>query len=141
MQSREKDNLIWVRLFPGEDVYEMLKQVCRQYEIKTAVIVSGLGQLADFELGFFKEKGNYLAERFSEPHELLCLTGNVSKQGNDYEFHLHAVLGNSRKQTVGGHFVGGRVSITAEIALLKTFLKVKRSTEEATGLRGLFLEK
>jgi len=140
MQSRAKDNLIVVRLFPSEDVLACLREVCGGYGVITAVALSGLGQLGEFELGFFKEKGNYLPEKFTEPHELLSLTGNIAWQGDDFQFHLHAVLGSDKKQVVGGHFISGKVSVTAEIVLLKSGLKVKRKIEEETGLAGMFLD-
>lgn len=142
MQSKEENNLIIARFFPGEDIGEGLKQVCSEHQVKTAVIISGLGQLADFSLGFFKEKGDYLPQNFTEPHELLSLQGLVSRNSAeaDYEFHLHAVLGATNKTTVGGHFISGKVSVTAEIVLLKTDLTIKRALEEKTGLNGLFLE-
>jgi len=140
MQSSEKDNLIFIRLFPRENVLENINLACRKYQVKTAVILSGLGQLAQFELGFFKKKGNYAKQIFKTPHELLSLTGNISKQDNNFEMHLHATLGNARKQVVGGHFIAGIVSITAEIVLLKTDLAIRRILEPQTGLMGLFLE-
>ena len=127
-------------MFPGEDVYEGIKETCRKYQVKTAVILSGLGQLGSFELGFFKEKGNYLPEKFDQPHELVMLTGNVSLQGKEYNFHLHAVLSDASKKVVGGHFIGGKVSITGEIVLLKTNLTINRQIEPETGLSGLFLD-
>ncbi len=139
MQTKEKDNLIFIRLFPDEEVVDSLEIACQKHQVETAVVLSGLGQLADFELGFFKEKGNYLPEKFSQPHELLSLTGNISKQGGEYNFHLHGLLGNAQKQVVGGHFIKGKVSITGEIALLKSDLSVIRKIEEPTGLKGLFL--
>lgn len=139
MESKEKNNLIFVRLFPNEDIYEELKKVCQRHQVKTAVIVSGLGQLKEFELGYFKEKGNYTPRFFSEPHELLSLSGNVLKQGEEYLFHLHAVLGNARKEAIGGHLIKGKVSITNEIVLLKTDLRVERRINEKTGLKDLFL--
>ena len=140
MQRKEKDNLIFVRLFPGEDIYERLKEVCREYNVETAFVICGIGQLKEFQLGYFKEKGDYTPEEFREPHELLSLNGNVSKQGGDYEFHLHAVLGNENKGVVGGHLIKGKVAVTNEIVLLKTDLKIKRNLEESSGLKGLFLE-
>lgn len=140
MQSKEQDNLIFVRMFPGEKVIEGLKEVCQKYQVKTVVVLSGLGQLAEFELGFFKEKGDYLPEKIVEPHELLSLTGNISLQNAGYDFHLHAVLGNAKKQVVGGHFISGVVSVTGEIILLKTSIDLIRKTEPETGLKGLFLE-
>jgi predicted DNA-binding protein with PD1-like motif len=140
MQTEEKDNLIFVRLFPGEDVFDSLRKVCEKYDVETAVVLSGLGQLGSFELGFFKEKGNYLPESFIEPHELLSLTGNISRQEEGYNFHLHASFSNMQKQVVGGHFIKGVVSVTGEIVLLKTDLKVTRKIEDETGLSGLFLD-
>lgn len=140
MQSKEKDNLIFVRLFPGENIHDELEKVCQNHKVETAVVLSGLGQLKKFQLGYFKEKGNYMPEEFAKPHELLSLTGNISNQEGEYNFHLHAVLGDEDKSVVGGHLIKGEVSVTNEIVLLKTELKIKRRVEQATGLEGMFLD-
>ncbi len=150
MQSKEKDNLIIARFFPNENVMEQLKEVCWKHKIQTGIFLSGIGQLGQVELGFFKEKGNYLPQKFETPHELLSLNGNVSLsrtkalvrdlQKNNYEFHLHAALGAADKSVVGGHFIAGVVSITLEIAILKTEIKINRVIEEETGLQGLILD-
>ena len=140
MQSKEENGLIFIRLFPGEDIYCELKKVCQKYKVETAVVLSGLGQLKHFELGYFKEKGNYTLREFEKAHELLCLTGNISLQEGEYNFHLHAVLGNEEKEVVGGHLIRGEVEVTNEIVLLKTGLRIKRKLEENTGLQGMFLE-
>ena len=140
MQSKEEGNLVFVRLFPNEDIYQCLREVCRRHNIETAVVLSGIGQLKDFKLGYFKEKGNYTPQRFEKPHELLSLTGNISKQDEEYNFHLHAVLGNEEKNAVGGHLIEGKVEVTNEIILLKTNLKFKRKVNESTGLKEMFLE-
>lgn len=140
MQSKEKDGLIFIRLFPGEDIYQALKEACRKHRVETAVVLSGVGQLKQFKLGYFKEKGDYTPEEFEKPHELLSLTGSISNQEGDYNFHLHVVLGNEEKKVVGGHLIRGEVEVTNEIVLLKTDLKVKRKLEESTGLQGMFLE-
>ena len=140
METKQKDNLIFIRLFPDEDIYSALNEVCRKYKVTTAVVLSGVGQLKQFELGYFKEKGNYTPQQFATPHELLCLTGNISKQASGYNFHLHAVLGAEDKRVVGGHLLKARVEITNEVVLLKTDLKVSRRREEKTDLQGMFLE-
>lgn len=138
--SQEKDNLIIARLFPNENVMEQLKEVCSKHKIQTGVFLFGIGQLAEFELGFFKEKGNYMNQKFETPYELLSLSGNVSLQENGYEFHLHAALSGPDKSVLGGHLIAGIVSITLEVAILKTEIKINRVIEEGTGLKGLFLE-
>ena len=140
MQSKEQNGLIFIRLFPGEDIYRELEKVCQKYKVATAVVLSGLGQLKHFELAYFKEKGNYTPQEFDKAHELLSLTGNTSLQEGEYNFHLHAVLGNEEKEVVGGHLIKGEVEVTNEIVLLKTGLRVKRKLEENTGLQGMFLE-
>jgi len=140
MHSKEKNNTIFIRLFPDEDLYSKLREVSKIHKIKNAVVISGIGQLKKFKLGFFKEKGNYNIEKFDNPHELLSLTGNICKQNGDYELHLHAVLGNGKKNAIGGHLMEGKVEVTNEIILLKTYFDISRKLEEKTGLKGLFLE-
>ncbi|MDD4990319.1 MAG: DNA-binding protein [Candidatus Pacebacteria bacterium] len=139
--SKEKDNLIIARLFPKENVMEQLKEICKKHKIQTGIFLFGIGQLAEFELGFFKEKGNYMNQKFETPHELLSLSGNISFQENGYDFHLHAALSAADKSVVGGHFIAGVVSITLEVAILKTEIKIHRVIEEETGLQGLSLTK
>ena len=140
MQSKEKDKLLFVRLFPNEDVHWELKKICRKHKVETAVVLSGLGQLKQFQLGYYKEKGDYTPQEFPKPHELLSLTGNISNQEGEYNLHLHAVLGDEGKNVVGGHLISAKVEVTNEIVLLKTDLKIKRILEESTGLKGMFLE-
>ena len=140
MQSEEKDNLILARLFPGEDIHQELKERCNKHRLETAVVLSGIGQLKQFQLGYFKEKGNYVPQEFAKPHELLSLSGNISNQKGEYKFHLHAVLGNEDKGVVGGHLIKGEVEVTNEIILLKTAVSITRRLEETTGLEGMFLD-
>jgi len=140
MQSKEKDNIIFVRLFPDEDLHEKLREVCKLHGVKTAVVLSGLGQLKNFQLGYLKKKNDYTPEKFDKPHELLSLTGNICLQNEDYELHLHAVLGDEKKNAIGGHLIEGKVEVTNEVVLLKTNIDIKRRLEEKTGLKGMFLE-
>ena len=78
MQSKEKGGLIFIRLFPGENIYQALKEACQKHGIETAVVLSGIGQLKQFTLGYFKRKGDYTPEEFEKPCELLSLTGSIS---------------------------------------------------------------
>ncbi|MDP2916420.1 MAG: DUF296 domain-containing protein [Dehalococcoidia bacterium] len=140
MQSKEEGNLVLARFFTDEDIYESLKEVCRKHDIETAVVVCGLGQLKQFTLGYFKEKGNYTPQEYEKPHELLSLDGIISREKGEYSFHLHAVLGNENKEAIGGHLIKGKVQVTNEIALIKTGVRVQRRLDEDTGLQALYLE-
>lgn len=140
MESKEKNNLIFVRLFPEEEINEQLKEACRVHNIKTAVIISSIGQLKGVRLGYFKNKGDYNPEYFKKSLEILSLSGIINKQENDYMLHLHVVLGDEKKNALGGHFIDGIVSVTAEIVLLKTAIDIKRKMNKKTGLNDLYIE-
>jgi len=139
MQSQEKDNLIIARLWPGENVYEQLKDICQKHKVKTGVFVSGIGQLGWAELGFFREKGDYFPQKFDRPLEVLGLLGIFSASESGYDFHLHISLAGADKTVFGGHFIAGVVSATLEVVILKSDIKIRREIEEETGLKGLIL--
>ena len=84
MQSREENNFIFIRLFEDEDILEQIKNVCKKHNVKTAIVLSGIGQLKQTKLGFFKKKGDYCPESFDNPLELLTLSGNITKENTDY---------------------------------------------------------
>jgi predicted DNA-binding protein with PD1-like motif len=140
MQSKENKNIVFIRLFPNEDVNIELKKACKKHNVKTAVVLSGIGQLKETEIGYFKTRENYLPEKISISHEILSLTGNICKNKGKYVLHLHTVLGDENKKALGGHFINGQVSVTAEVVLLKTNIDIKRKYEEETGLQALYLD-
>ena len=140
MQTKEKDNLIFIRLFPDEDIHKKINEACKSHKVKTAIVVSGIGQLKKIQLGYFKEKNNYAPDKFDEPYELLSLNGSIVCQNDEYINHLHAVLGDQKKNVIGGHLIRGKVEVTNEIVLLKTNINIKRRLEKETGLQGMFLE-
>lgn len=140
MQSKEKDQFIFIRLYSDEDILDKIIEACRLHDVKTAVVISGLGQLKKFKIGYFLDKGNYKQIRYDKPHELLSLTGTICRQNDVYEIHIHATLSNENMSSIGGHLITGLVAVTNEIALLKTNINIERRKEEATGLKGLFLE-
>lgn len=132
-----EDGVVLVRLLPGEDFYEGLEKACVKHGVETGVLLSGIGQLVDFRLGYFVSKGDYGEKHFPDVHELIGLQGNVVLQDSEYIFHVHCVVGDRNKKAFGGHLLGGTVSITNEIALLKTKIKALRRVNEDTGLKDL----
>ncbi|RLF32315.1 MAG: hypothetical protein DRM98_04115, partial [Thermoplasmata archaeon] len=118
MEFKEKNNIIFLRLFPNENINDMIIETCKKTNVKTAVILSGIGQVKNVQLGYFKEKGNYSEEIFIKPFEILSLTGNIIKQDDEYLLHIHAVLGDENKKTIGGHFINGVINVTGEIVIL-----------------------
>ena len=140
MQSKSKENIIFIRFFEDEDIFEQLKETCELNKVKTAVVLSGIGQIKQAQLGYFKGKGDYCPESFNKPLEILTISGNICKQKNNYIFHLHTVLSDDKKKAFGGHLLKGKISVTAEIVLLKTMIDVERRFDTKTGLKTLYLE-
>jgi len=138
--SKKKDGQLFIRLMSGADIFKGLENACREHELKTGIVISGIGQLKEFALGYFREKGDYSPTHFSSPHELLSLSGNIIRQNGDYLFHLHAVLGDSNKGCLGGHLLKGTVVVTNEIVILESQIDLARRLEEETGLMGLYLD-
>ena len=97
MKSKEKNNIILIRLFSDEDLCEKLIEVCKIHNLRTGVLLSGIGQLKKVELGFFNKDKNYIIDEYEQPHELLMLSGNICKKEEKYLLHLHVVLANEKK--------------------------------------------
>lgn len=140
MKSKEKNNLVFIRLFPEEEINEKIIEACKKHNVGTAVVLSGIGQLKKGKLGYFKSKGDYFPDIFEHPLELLSLSGNICRQKKEYILHLHTVLGDEKKKVKGGHLIEGIVSITAEIVLLKSDIDISRKYNDNTGLMNLDLE-
>jgi predicted DNA-binding protein with PD1-like motif len=141
MQSLEEQGMIVIRLFEDEDLIQSLKALCRQRQVKTAVVVSAVGQIKKFTLGYFDRK-QYIKREYSEVYELISVSGifSLNSQIADYEFHLHATVGNMSCQVFGGHLFSGIVHSSNEIVLLKSEMKVRRELDQDTGTMRLCLE-
>ncbi|MGA1820525.1 MAG: PPC domain-containing DNA-binding protein [Thermoplasmatota archaeon] len=126
-----------IRMGPGEDYIEQLTALCSEIPVETAVVLSSIGQMKDFSLGYFVGPGDYSPDRFQGPHELLSVSGIISRSGEGYTAHLHAVLGGPEKNVVGGHLLSGKVEITNETVLLMVDAKVSRRLDPLTGLLTL----
>lgn len=139
MESKRQHPYTFVHLLPDESVISSLKTICKNHSIKNAVIISGIGQFKNITLGYFKEKDNYSPQNFSQPHELLSLTGTLIAQNDEIIPHLHVVIGDEKKQTFGGHLLDATVEVTNEILILDIPLNVSRMLSEDTGLMEIVL--
>ncbi|MFH1502040.1 MAG: PPC domain-containing DNA-binding protein [Candidatus Eisenbacteria bacterium] len=140
MEYRDSDNIIFVRLHQGDDLFDSLRGVAGKCGLRVGVVVSGIGMLKQAELAYFVSSGRYAPVLFPEPLELVSLTGNIIFQDDEYHMHLHAVLADEEKQTVAGHLSNGKVNVTNEIVILKTSVRARRALDEKTGLMALTFE-
>jgi predicted DNA-binding protein with PD1-like motif len=116
MEIARKDQFILMRLDHGEDILESIKGSMKE-ERSTMLIVTGLGMIFDFELGYF-DQGNYISKSYAEPQELLALQGTISTEGEP-RIHIHATVANKNHEAFGGHLMRGKVWMSNEIGLLR----------------------
>lgn len=129
-----------LRLLPGEEVIESLLRFLRQYDVASGGL-SGIGALAEVELGFFRRGDRtYTRRAMSGEWELLSLTGNAARAGGEPFIHTHVVLGNESFRTVGGHLFRGVVTVTVEIVVHDWGADIERVRDPDFGLLLLELD-
>lgn len=116
MEVARKDQFVMIKLDHGEDILESIAQTIKE-ERSTLLVVTGLGMISDFELGYF-DQGSYIKKTFSEPHELLALQGSISTEGAS-RIHIHATVANKEHEAFGGHLMRGRAWMSNEIGMLR----------------------
>jgi predicted DNA-binding protein with PD1-like motif len=140
MESKEKNNIILIHLENNEDLFNSLKKLCKKYKIKNGFIISGIGQLKNINLAFYKKNKGYIYKKFNDIHELLHLSGNICCIQNNYEFHIHAILSKKNMNLIGGHLIEGNVEYTNEIVILKTTIDFKRYFDINSGLKKILIK-
>lgn len=116
MSTARGGNLIAIRLDDGDDFFPSLNKALK--DTSTAVIISAIGMLRDFELGWLGPEG-YVKRTFREPFELLSICGTVNAKPDGSPFvHPHASLSGADYLAVGGHLFRATVNNTCEMVLL-----------------------
>ena len=124
----------FIRLDKDEEVIESLQKFATKEKI-TAGSIRGIGGVGPVTLAFYeiKEK-DYSTKIFKGGYELLSILGNFSILNQIPYIHVHAILGNSRFQTFGGHVVRMTVALTTEIIVLPDTYQMDRTEDKGLGL-------
>jgi len=94
-----------------------------------------IGAVSEVELAWYDLLAKqYVTALFQEDLELVSLTGNVSKLGNDLLVHNHGVFSNKAMETKGGHVNRAVVSLACEVVLTRVEGTIVRAYDEETGL-------
>lgn len=117
---------VMLRLENGEDILESVARAVED-ERSTMAVTTGLGMITVFELGYF-DRGTYVKKSFDAPHELLCLQGSISSEG-DNRVHIHATVADKDHKAFGGHLLRGKVWMSNEILLTRLGVGSKRSLD------------
>lgn len=140
MKCDIEGNIVVARLYDGEDLFTEIERILQGYEIDSGIVVSSIGMLKDFEIGYFDGK-EYLKERYAEPHELIALHGSIAMMKKKPSIHLHCGLANREHRLIGGHLFSAKVCVLNELALLKLGdMKLTRKLNRKSGLTELDIE-
>jgi predicted DNA-binding protein with PD1-like motif len=143
MQIGIESNIIVLKLTNDEDVFQSIENAVKTHKIRSGIIITGIGMLKEFELGYFNPDG-YKTKFFTESFELVSMMGSIAySRDEEAKFlpHIHCSVADRNHQVFGGHLNKGRVNVVNEITLLRLDeLKLNRVKNESTNLMELNIE-
>ena len=123
-----------LRLDKGEEITGILKQFCKDNNIKLGM-VTGIGSTNKAVVGLFETKTKtYHSKEFTGDHEIIPLTGNISTMNGEVYLHLHANLCDSKYNSFGGHLNSAIVSATFEAVVDVIDGEIEREFSKDIGL-------
>jgi predicted DNA-binding protein with PD1-like motif len=124
-----------IRLERGEELFDTVREFMRKYGM-TAGFLSGIGATDDVTIGFYDfERKEYITKNFQCDLEILNLTGNATMYNSEPFLHIHATLGDSNFNVIGGHLISAKISVTAEIYLHALDTSIERKEDSLTQLK------
>lgn len=134
MEYKQLGNHYIMRVDPGEEILEQIKELCRKEEIRVGSAV-GLGASNRAIVGLFDTVNKvYKKKELTGPMEITSLVGNISTKDGETYLHFHVNLCDEEMQIRGGHMNACYVSATAEITVTKLEGTIERRMDEEIGL-------
>lgn len=129
-----------LRLEQGDDILKTLKDFTEKQRIRAAFF-EGIGSLYRAQLGHydFRDTRTYKYETFEEDLEILTLSGNVSRMGQDSLPHAHVTLGRRDFSVIGGHLEEGSLANMVEINFGRLPGSLEKAKDSNIGLNLLQL--
>jgi uncharacterized protein len=119
IQSVEINRLLVARLNPGDDLLRSLAEIVQQNEIRSGVILNGIGSLSRYHVHVVKATHLPPGDTFFEcegPFDILNVTGFILGG----RVHAHLTFSNTEK-AMGGHLEEGcRILTFAVVTLAET---------------------
>jgi uncharacterized protein len=127
-----KDHILVLRT--GDDALDAIKELAVRNRIEGASF-SAIGAFQTATIAYWNwDTKKYEHIEVAEQVEVLTLTGNVARSGNDPRLHAHVILGRRDGSTIGGHLIRGLVRPTLEVFLIDYGMRLARTRDETTGL-------
>lgn len=112
-------NILFSRIFQGEDLTEAIKKRVEENKIK-AGIFNLIGSLERAVLGYYR-KGEYHSIKLDGPLEIASCMGNISvTHHGKIIVHAHIIVANDKGEAFGGHLMKDSiVGATAELVIIE----------------------
>jgi predicted DNA-binding protein with PD1-like motif len=134
MKSSKISDGFVVRCEIGDEVVSSLAEFATQNNIHSGTII-GIGALKDPELGFYDiHARSYIRRRFEGDYELVGLSGNFARLGDNVILHCHAAFSDTEFRVIGGHLFSAGVAVTGEFYIRPSGVEINRAQDPATGL-------
>ena len=100
-----------IRLKRGEDLLDTIKRICKEKNIQSGVVLSGVGCISS---GRVRDASGVRIREIAEHCEIVSLNGTVSAA----RCHVHIALSKEDLSTIGGHLCSGCiVNTTCELVI------------------------
>lgn len=125
----------FVLVFAIDDsVMDPLRQFAREQDVRAASFVA-IGALRRASLAYFAwDTKEYEDIAVDDQVEVVSLTGNIGREGDEVRVHAHCVLGRRDGSVVAGHLHDGVVRPTLELFLRVWPATLARAPDEESGL-------
>lgn len=134
MEYKQLGNHYVMRVDPGEEILEKLRELCEKEKIQVGSAV-GLGAANRAVVGLFDTVNKvYKKKELIGPMEITSLVGNISTKEGQVYLHFHVNLCDEEMRIWGGHMNACFVSATAEITVTKLEGTIERRMDEEIGL-------
>ena len=110
------NNLILIRLNPGDDILFALRDAAREYNIKNALILSGVGSVISHHFHVVASTVNPPKEYFTKGESAADIV-NINGAVINGRIHAHITLSNEMV-AYGGHLEEGNVVLTFSMITL-----------------------
>ena len=134
MEYKRFGNTIVVRMDPGEEIVEQVRNVSLKENIQLASITA-IGAINHLVAGVYSvPEQKYYKNEFNGVYEITSLVGNISTMNGENYIHLHITCGDEKGNCIGGHLNEARISATCEMFINVIDGTVDRVKDEKTGL-------
>jgi|WetSurMetagenome_2_1015567.scaffolds.fasta_scaffold261145_1 uncharacterized protein len=140
MQYAKTSDGFMIRCEIGDEVISTLTKFAADHKIYSGSVI-GIGALKDPELGYYDlHTKTYTRKKFDGDYELIGLSGNLARMGENTILHCHAAFSDSEFRMIGGHLFSAGVAVTGEFYLRPGGVTIERASDPLTGLNLMSLK-